>query len=73
MTKQPNKGLTVGVIIFLLLVVIAIFYLDYSLTGNWKDVEKTILESLIDMVVIFIVNMIAVLVGFTVIMEEMGE
>ncbi len=62
------RGVTIGVIILLILVLL--FYAYYLISGDWKSVELSILDSLIDIIVTFIANIAAVIIGLDILFPE---
>ena len=62
------KRVTIAVVIIFILVIL--FYLYYKVAGNWEQVELSILDALISVVIVFVANVTAVVVGLDIMFPD---
>lgn len=51
------------------LILVIIFYIYYLVAGDWQAVELSVLDTIISIVVAFIVNVTAVIIGIDIAIE----
>ncbi len=62
------RTITIGIVIVFLLVML--FYMYYMVAGNWRQVELSILDTLIGILVTFVANVAAVVIGLDILFPE---
>ena len=60
------KSLSLSFAAIIVLILVVTFYVYYLVAGDWKAVELSILDTIVAIVVGFMVNVVAVIVGINI-------